>query len=125
MQQWQAKLLSELPNNLRGQVIAHTHGEIVRKLRFFDNKPQDFIMVMLPVLTQMKVYQKDILYGQGDQSEEIFFIVKGRVKFYVNLYFNCPELELQNEGEIDDKLTHMPFNMHVEGSYFGDNDVLS
>jgi len=35
----------------------------------------------------MKVYQKDVLYGQGDQSEEIFFIIKGRVKFYYNTNF--------------------------------------
>lgn len=63
-------------------MTSHTHGEIVRKIRFFDDKSREFVWTMLPLLAQMKVYQKDILYGQGDPSEDIFFIIKGRVKFY-------------------------------------------
>jgi CRP-like cAMP-binding protein len=62
----------------------------------------------------MKVYQKDVLYGQGDQSEEIFFIIKGRVKFYYNTNFK----------QIEAQPNLVPINLHVEGSYFGDNDVL-
>jgi hypothetical protein len=58
---------------------------------------------MLPILAQMRVYQKDILYGQGDNSEEIFFIVAGRVKFYYNIFFNEPEKQPLMR----------PFNMHV------------
>ena len=81
------KLLGELPSNLRTQVVAHTHGEIVRKIRFFDNKSQEFIWQMLPLFSQMKVYKLDPLYGQGDPAEEIFFINVGRVKFYYNLTF--------------------------------------
>ena len=34
----QNNLLDALPSNLRSQVVSHTHGEIVRKLRFFDDK---------------------------------------------------------------------------------------
>ena len=70
---------------MRGQVIHHTHGEIVRKIRFFDKKPPDFILRMLPMFSHMKVYKQDPLYGQGDPAEEIFFINLGRVKFYYNL----------------------------------------
>jgi CRP-like cAMP-binding protein len=42
-------------------------------------------MEMLPLFRSMKVYTKDILYHQEDQSEELFFIVTGEVKFYVKL----------------------------------------
>lgn len=73
----------------------------------------------------MKVYKKDILYGQGDPSEEIFFIIKGRVKFY----YERPEpttklMELKAKGKNKSKVELTPINMHVEGTYFGDNDVL-
>jgi hypothetical protein len=29
----------------------------------------------------MKVYKKDILYGQNDPAADVFFIIKGRVRF--------------------------------------------
>ena len=34
----QEKLINELPSNLKSQIVSHTHGNIVRQLRFFDNK---------------------------------------------------------------------------------------
>ena len=113
-QQDQTKLLFELPSYLRSQVISHTHGEIVRKIRFFDEKSQEFIWAMLPLLSQIKVYSKDVLYGQGDQSAEIFFIIRGRVKFFYNVNFK----------DVHALPNNVPINLHVEGSYFGDNDVL-
>lgn len=44
-------------------MIEHTHGEMVRKIRFFDDKSRELIWAMLPLFTQMKVYRKDILYS--------------------------------------------------------------
>jgi CRP-like cAMP-binding protein len=44
----------------------------------------------------------------------VIFIVSGRVKFYYDVNFKEPEKA--------PKLR--PFNLHVQGSYFGDNDVL-
>jgi len=99
---------------LRGEIVTETHGEIVKKIRFFDDKEPEFVWAVLPLLKPMKVYKKDILYGQGDQSEEIFFIIHGRVKFYFNL----------THGQKDTKAKNIPINLHVEGSYFGDSDVL-
>lgn len=82
MQQYdQQGLLAELPSHQRTQVINYTHGEIVRKIRFFDNKSREFIWGMLSLFHQMKVYKKDILYGQNDPAADVFFIIKGRVRF--------------------------------------------
>ena len=69
-------------------------------------------MEMLPLFRSMKVYTKDILYHQEDQSEELFFIVTGEVKFYVKLNI---------EGQ---KPKNVPIHKYVAGSYFGDSDVL-
>ena len=60
----------------------------------------------------MKVYSKDILYSQGDHPEEVFFILKGRVKL-------CYEVS-EGEGEP----MNIPFNMYVEGSYFGEMEMM-
>lgn len=94
--------------------MTHTQGHIVRNIRFFDKKSHDFIWLMLPLFIQMKVYKMDFLYGQGDEAAEIFFIFRGRVKFYFNT------------GRQDDKGIDIlkPINVTVEGSYFGDIEVL-
>ena len=59
----QKQLFDELPSNLRNQIVEHTQGDIVRQIRFFDKKSQEFIWQMLPLFIQMKVYKEDILYG--------------------------------------------------------------
>lgn len=58
----------------------------------------------------MKIYSDDIIYTQKDKSEEIFFILKGRIRLYV---------------EMDDQKTRLGFNQYVQGSYFGDSDVFT
>ena len=68
---------------------------------------------ILPLLKPMKVYRKDILYNQGDYAEEVFFILKGRVKMYIDV----------NEGNTDGIIINVPFNLYVEGSYFGDSEI--
>lgn len=60
----------------------------------------------------MNVHPKDVLYNQGDHAEEIFFIVKGRVKLFYDLS--------EGLGEPN----NVPFNLYVEGSYFGDLEIL-
>lgn len=119
----QKKLLSELPSYLRGQVISHTHWGIVRKIRFFDNKSREFVWFMLPMLQPMKMYKKDILYSQGDPAEDIFFIIKGRVKFFYQKKVTDEEKAMLKERGIS-LPEPVPINLHVEGNYFGDNDVL-
>ena len=111
----QKQLFDELPSNLRNQIVEHTQGDIVRQIRFFDKKSQEFIWQMLPLFIQMKVYKEDILYGQNDQAEEVFFIFRGRVKFYYDLFFNNGPAE---------RHFSQPINLTVEGSYFGDIEVL-
>lgn len=81
----QEKLLKELPSNLRAEVIQHTHGEIIKKIKFFSDKPLDFIWAILPMLRSIKVHLKDVIYNQGDLAEEIFFISNGRVKLYIDI----------------------------------------
>ena len=62
----------------------------------------------------MKVYKGDNLYGQNDPAEEIFFIIRGRVKLYYNIFCQQPNR----------KAKYKPINICVEGSYFGDVEVI-
>jgi CRP-like cAMP-binding protein len=92
-------------------VVTHTHSEIIKKIRFLNEKDPHFVFLMLPILKPMKVYKHDVLYNQGDYAEEVFFILKGRIKMLANVSTN------------PDELINIPFNLYVEGSYFGDSDI--
>ncbi|CDW89105.1 cation channel family protein [Stylonychia lemnae] len=107
------QMLSELPSSLRAEVVKQTYAEIIEKVKFFNKKDSDFLWAFLPALKPMKVYSKDILYSQGDHPEEVFFIQLGRVKL-------CYDI---SEGENSQPI-NIPFNMYVEGSYFGDLEIL-
>lgn len=51
----QVKMLNDLPQALRSQVIACTHGEIIEKIYFFQNKKPDFLMSIIIDLKPLKV----------------------------------------------------------------------
>ena len=69
---------------------------------------------LLPKLKPLKVYELDVLYNTGDTAEEVFFILKGRVKLHCDA----------NEGDETLGENWIPFNLYVEGSYFGDSDII-
>ena len=77
---------------------------------------------MLPLLKPLKMYKNDMVYQQKDKAEEIFFILRGQVLMYIDL--NDPEgSQLENKDENRDAgAFEVPFNMYIQGSYFGDSD---
>ena len=106
-------LLNQLPATLRFEVLQTSFGSIIQKIKFFQNKEAEFLWNFLPALKPMKVFSKDILYNQSDHPEEVFFISKGRVKLFVDI----------NLGKLDTPI-NVPFNMYVQGSYFGELEIL-
>jgi CRP-like cAMP-binding protein len=84
---------------------------VIDKIKFFQTKDSDFLWAFLTALKPIIFYSTDILYSQGDHPEEVFFITKGRVKL-------CYDV---SEGE--EVPRNIPFNMYVEGSYFGEMEM--
>lgn len=70
---WQ-KMFHNFPLPLRSEVIQQTHGKIIDKIMFFKDKSQDFLINIIPRLKIMNLFDNDILFNEGDQAEEIFFI---------------------------------------------------
>eukprot|EP00347_Sterkiella_histriomuscorum_P001048 403373535 len=110
----QEKLLNDLPAALRSEVVKHTHGEIIQKINFFKEKDPDFLWAILPALRPIKLMPTDVLYTQGDHSDEIYFIKKGRIKLYIDVNENNPDAQ---------EPLNIAFIAYVEGSYFGDSDI--
>ena len=68
----------------------------------------------MPKLKQMNFFAGEYLFFQNEHADEVYFILRGKVKLMYDLL----------EGETPEPY-HIPFNMYVEGSYFGDSDVLA
>ena len=116
---WEA-LFAELPQSLRTDVIQSTHGQIINQIKFFKDKPQDFLINLIPRLKLMSLYDNDILYSQGDQAEEIFFVYHGSILLYVDI------LDFINMEPFikTDQVFNIPLAIYSNGSYFGDNDMM-
>jgi CRP-like cAMP-binding protein len=97
-------LLQELPTNIRAEVANYTYQNVFQNIKFFKDKDPAFILSFLPCLKRISAEKDEILYNQGKIAEEVYFLLSGRVKM-VNL-----------DGFI--------FRHYVEGSYFGDIEIL-
>jgi hyperpolarization activated cyclic nucleotide-gated potassium channel 1 len=70
-------ILNELPKILRFEVARAMHHGAAKHLKFFRNKKETFITVIIPMLEPMYVEDDLIIYKANDAADEIFFITKG------------------------------------------------
>jgi len=100
----QNKLLQELPSSLRAEVLNHIHADIFKVIMFFKDKGPEFLSASLPLVRRFNLPPKEILYKEGDPSEEVYFILKGQIKLTTK-----------------DKVA---FRVYKDGSMFGENEVI-
>ncbi len=68
----------------QAQLMIMFHHKIISRLHLFIFQPIDCIMQILPHLTPISFDNGEIIYTEGEQSEEIYFIFKGSVTFKNN-----------------------------------------
>lgn len=126
----QEQLLKDLPQSLASQVLEITHGQIIEKILFLQNRHQDFLFVVMPELKPLKLLKSDTLYQERDHAEELYFIKQGKIKLHVDVgqWFaeDNPEDEEEEEDEEAElaRVKNVAFIAYTEGSHFGDVDIL-
>ena len=85
--------MNDLPAALRSEVVQHTHGEIIQKINFFRDKDPDFLWAILPALRPLKLLPSDVLYTQGDHSDE-------SITYYSLLILLCSILHQRRQNQI-------------------------
>ncbi|OMJ94420.1 hypothetical protein SteCoe_2474 [Stentor coeruleus] len=100
----QDSLMNELPSSLRTEVSLHMHHKIVEKVYFFQDKDPGFISYMVPKLRTICLQAGDYLYKEHEYPDEVYFLTKGRVNL------------LAHNGAA--------FKTYVQGSYFGEYEIL-
>lgn len=133
----QDKLINDLPQSLASAVLEITHGQIVARIHFLKNKPQDFLKLIMMQLKPLKLLKGDMLYQERDYANEIYFIQQGKFKLHVDIqcYLNEDkqkntqgeeeeeEEDEEDEEEAANKIKNIGFIAYIEGSHFGDVDI--
>jgi signal-transduction protein with cAMP-binding, CBS, and nucleotidyltransferase domain len=98
-------LLRQLPAELKAEVAKYTYKNVFQKIKLFQNKDPSFVLGFLPLLNKHKLEANEILYREDQIADQLYFLISGRIKM------------ITKEGYI--------FRNYVEGSYFGEIEILS
>jgi CRP-like cAMP-binding protein len=98
------ELLSYLPMDLKFEIAFNMQKGVISDFRFFRDKPKEFISNVFPLLYQKYLIEKEIVYMQNQDSNEIYFISEGKVSLVYSSF-------------------NVPFRYLVFGEYFGDYEV--
>lgn len=104
---WEDKLtiFNELPKRLKYEVSMAMHHGAARNISFFSKKDEVVISAIVPFLKPIFVAFNDLVYSKNQYSEEIYFIVRGKVAYFF--------------GDNNFELTQI-----LKGCYFGDIEVV-
>lgn len=97
-------LMDELPKQLKYEVATKMHNGAMSLFTFFENKDQRFITSVVPFLQPSYISLSDTVYNEGEPSNDIYFIVRGRLNFVF--------------GE-----ENTVFRVLTQGHYFGDIEI--
>lgn len=75
-----SELLSELPENLRDEVILNELGEIIQNVPFFEGTDTRFLKKVTKITTSNLHCPGDFVYHAGDLGEELYFVRRGFVE---------------------------------------------
>lgn len=99
------RIFEELPASIKCEIALEMYFGVIKKIRFFDDKDNNLIGSIVPLLTPFKAAKFEYIYKKNSHPAAIYFITKGRVSFY-----------LARKG--------IAFKDMVEGGYFGDLDIV-
>lgn len=72
-------IFEELPDELKYEISMNTYNGALRNIRFFSLRTLTFIVEYVNKLYPMRLKKKTFLYKQKENTEEVFFIQKGRL----------------------------------------------
>ncbi|OMJ89843.1 hypothetical protein SteCoe_7925 [Stentor coeruleus] len=98
------ELLKDIPFSLREKLSIHLYKTFVKNIYFFQNRSYAFLNAVVPKLKRFCYNFNDVIYSKDEESEEIFFINKGRANFKAE--------------------NNLVFRTYTQGSYFGEIEVI-
>lgn len=99
-------IFNELPKQLRYEIALAMHQGAATNIPFFIERDPVFVSAIVPFLHHLFVTADDFVYRAGEYSDEIYFLLKGKV----SLVFG-PQSKI--------------FQSVPKGSYFGDIEIIN
>jgi CRP-like cAMP-binding protein len=95
-------ILEELPKMLRYEIALAMHNGAARYLKFFLNKDQSIVAMIVPLLEPMYIEEGNVIYTPGDAAEDIYFLTKGLITLYHGRHLIIKSLKPGNHfGDIE------------------------
>lgn len=60
------ELLDELPPKLRSDIAMQMYNGVIKKIKFFDDKDNNFIGQVVPLLSTLSVSKYDFIFKKGN-----------------------------------------------------------
>ena len=86
-----------MSQELRDQVVHITHVNVYA-IKFFHNRSEEFLSRIIYELKPISLGVNEVLYEQGDELDQIYFISHGKVKLYIDM------LKYVQDNRLKDKL---------------------
>ena len=101
--EYQTEIFEELPLKLRCEVAMAMHHGALNSITFFQNKDPTFIVSVVTLLKPLQSNLNEVIFAEADPPSEVYFIIEGKVEF---------------------SMSNFTFKTMVNGSYFGEIEVL-
>jgi CRP-like cAMP-binding protein len=103
------RILSDLPEKLRTEVLLHVHRDTIPHVPIFQNQTNSFIGTMLTVLRPQHVAARDFIYHEGENGYDMYFLVRG---------------ECFSGYYLGNVLSEMKMRIYQPGSFFGEGALI-
>lgn len=84
-------LLENIPKNLKYELLTIMYGKTLTKINFFHNCIKEFNIFTLSLLKPLNLDKQEILLSVGDTFEDIYFVLKGQLNFFLLLNYYKPK----------------------------------
>lgn len=98
-------LFAHMPMRLQFEIAGSMFNNALKDFPFFTSSNPPFLVHFLPLFKPIRYQDNEVVYLQGDHSEEVLFIVRGRAVFVLSTQ-------------------DLAYKSYVAKSYFGDVEVL-
>ena len=88
------EFLESLPSNIRNDLTMVMYKSTIKKQKFFNNQPNNFLLYVLPLLKFHIVRKGDVLISVGEIIHEMYFVLKGCLSLNLGSQYDFFEISL-------------------------------
>jgi len=78
------RILSELSDSLRQELVMFLNAEIIHKIPLFDNQDEGFVVCVMSLLRPEYAVADDFVFREGELGKNMYFLVTGSVEILAN-----------------------------------------